>query len=61
MTLVYSVLLFWQRAYSESYELQTSGDGLEGPWTTVAMVMDADDKVDIIDDLNIVTRFVWVL
>jgi hypothetical protein len=60
LTLVYSVWLFWERAYAGSYNLQ-AGDSLDGPWTTIAVIVDSDGEVDILDGLYAVTQYVRLL
>jgi hypothetical protein len=60
MTLVYSVWLFWERAYAGSYALQT-GDSLTGSWTTIFETNDSDGEVDIIPSLHHVTQYVRLL
>jgi hypothetical protein len=60
LTLVYSVWLFWERAYAGSYQLQT-GDSLVGPWTMIVEIDDSDGEVDILDGLDVVTQYVRLL
>jgi hypothetical protein len=51
MTLVYSVWLFWERAYAGSYNLE-AGHSESGPWTTIFETTESDGDVDIIQDLG---------
>jgi hypothetical protein len=61
-TLVGSVWLFWERAFGLSYQLQT-GDSLleEGTWTTISTITESDGDVDILDGLNVRTRYLRLL
>jgi beta-glucosidase len=63
-TLVYSVWLFWERAYAGSYNLEAS-DSESGPWTTIFETMESDGEVDILEGLGeglgVQTRYLRLL
>jgi hypothetical protein len=59
-TLVYSVWLFWERAYAGSYELQTA-NSLDGPWTQLVLESESDGETDILDGLHVVTQYMRLL
>jgi hypothetical protein len=61
-TLVSSVTLFWERAFGLSYELQTGDSLLEaGPWTTIVTIEGSDGDIDLLDGLDVRTRYLRLL
>jgi hypothetical protein len=55
-----AVRINWEHAFAKSYAIQT-GTSLGGPWTTAATVSNGQFGPQIVDNLNVTTRFLRLL